>query len=111
LVRFLEKNPQHWHANHNLVVKEIENVNKIKMVLIVFHTINFQDIGEKTRRRTELVMEIKKIFEELNIRYNLPPQAVHDLKQQMQPTDDFCSSLQMAFVISKYVPFLLLLRI
>jgi len=77
LVRFLEKNPQHWHANHNLVVKEIENVNKIKMVLIVFHTINFQDIGEKTRRRTELVMEIKKIFEELNIRYNLPPQAVH----------------------------------
>jgi hypothetical protein len=77
LVRYLEKNPQHWHANHNLVVKEIENVNKIKMGLFVFHTINFQDVGEKTRRRTELVMEIKRIFEELNIRYNLLPQAVH----------------------------------
>jgi hypothetical protein len=59
------------------VVKEIENVNKIKMGLVVFHTMNFQDIGEKTRRRTELVIEIKKIFEELNIRYNLLPQAVH----------------------------------
>ncbi|GLT71940.1 hypothetical protein SLA2020_439220 [Shorea laevis] len=75
--KYLEKNPQHWHANHNLVVKEIENVNKIKMGLVVFHTMNFQDIGEKTRRRTELVIEIKKIFEELNIRYNLLPQAVH----------------------------------
>ncbi|XP_059453227.1 mechanosensitive ion channel protein 10-like [Corylus avellana] len=75
--KFLEKNPQHWHANHNLAVKEIENVNKIKMGLFVFHTINFQDVGEKTRRRTELVMEIKRIFEELNIKYNLLPQAVH----------------------------------
>ncbi|GMY28932.1 mechanosensitive ion channel protein 10 [Fagus crenata] len=74
---YLEKNPQHWHPNHNVVVKEIENVNKIKMGLYVFHTMNFQDFGEKNKRRTELVIEIKKIFEELNIRYNLLPQAVH----------------------------------
>ena len=75
--RYLEKNPQHWHPNHNVVVKEIENVNKIKMGLYVCHTMNFQDFGEKNKRRTELVIEIKKIFEELNIRYNLLPQAVH----------------------------------
>ncbi|KAK4598981.1 hypothetical protein RGQ29_009179 [Quercus rubra] len=74
---YLEKNPQHWHPNHNVLVKEIENVNKIKMGLYVFHTMNFQDFGEKNRRRTELVIEIKKIFEELNIRYNLLPQDVH----------------------------------
>ncbi|KAF3953922.1 hypothetical protein CMV_020671 [Castanea mollissima] len=74
---YLEKNPQHWYPNHNVLVKEIENVNKIKMGLYVFHTMNFQDFGEKNRRRTELVIEIKKIFEELNIRYNLLPQDVH----------------------------------
>lgn len=60
-----------------MLVKEIENVNKIKMGLYIFHTMNFQDFGEKNRRRTELVIEIKKIFEELNIRYNLLPQDVH----------------------------------
>ncbi|KAM4129147.1 hypothetical protein ACJW30_01G000400 [Castanea mollissima] len=70
---YLEKNPQHWYPNHNVLVKEIENVNKIKMGLYVFHTMNFQDFGEKNRRRAELVIEIKKIFEELNIRYNLLP--------------------------------------
>ncbi|KAL0017679.1 hypothetical protein SO802_004748 [Lithocarpus litseifolius] len=84
---YLEKNPQHWHPNHNVLVKEIENVNKIKMGLYVFHTMNFQDFGEKNRRRTELVIEIKKIFEELNIRYNLLPQAVHLLNIGSETTN------------------------
>ncbi|AES73448.1 putative mechanosensitive ion channel MscS [Medicago truncatula] len=75
--RYLEKNPQYWHPNFGLVVKEIENVNNIKMGLFVTHTMNFQEFGEKTKRRSELVMEVKKIFEDLNIRYNLLPQGVH----------------------------------
>ncbi|KAK4388705.1 Mechanosensitive ion channel protein 10 [Sesamum angolense] len=49
--KYLEKNPQHWHPNHNMVVKEIENVNKIKMALYFNHTMNFQDYGEKNRRK------------------------------------------------------------
>ncbi|KAG8381768.1 hypothetical protein BUALT_Bualt05G0007000 [Buddleja alternifolia] len=75
--KYLEKNPQHWHPNHNVVVNEIENVNEIKMTLFFNHTMNFQDFPEKNRRRTELVLEMKKIFEELNIRYDLLPQQVH----------------------------------
>nr|KYP45591.1 Uncharacterized protein At5g12080 family [Cajanus cajan] len=75
--RYLERNPQYWHPNFGLLVKEIVDVNKIKMGVYVTHTMNFQEFGEKNRRRTELVMEIKKIFEELNIRYNLLPQGVH----------------------------------
>lgn len=76
IFRYLEKNPQYWHPNHNMVVKEIENVNKIKMALFFNHTMNFQDYAEKNRRRTELVLELKKIFEELHIRYDLLPQEV-----------------------------------
>ncbi|PIN23998.1 putative mechanosensitive ion channel [Handroanthus impetiginosus] len=75
--KYLEKNPLHWHPNHNVVVKEIENVNKIKMALFFNHTMNFQDFSEKNRRRTDLVLELKRIFEELNIRYDLLPQEVH----------------------------------
>ncbi|XP_047328782.1 mechanosensitive ion channel protein 10-like [Impatiens glandulifera] len=73
----LEKNSHHWHPNHNLVVKEIENVNKLKMALFFNHTMNFQLYGEKTRRKTELILEMKKIFEELEIKYHLLPQQVH----------------------------------
>lgn len=60
-----------------MVVKEIENVNKIKMALFFNHTMNFQNYGEKNRRRSELVLEMKRIFEELNIKYDLLPQEVH----------------------------------
>ncbi|KAL2487059.1 Mechanosensitive ion channel protein 10 [Abeliophyllum distichum] len=74
--KYLEKNPQHWHPNHNVVVKEIENVNKIKMALFFNHTINFQDYGEKNRRKTDLVLELKNFFEELHIGYDLLPQEV-----------------------------------
>ncbi|KAI3803210.1 hypothetical protein L1987_31359 [Smallanthus sonchifolius] len=74
---YLEKNPQFWHPNHNFVVKEIENVNKIKMALFFNHTMNFQDNGERNRRRSELLLELKKLFEELKIKCNLLPQGVH----------------------------------
>lgn len=75
--KYLEKNPQFWHPNHNVVVKEIENVNKIKMALFFNHTMNFQEYGEKSRRKSELVLEMKKIFEELKIKCNLLPQEIH----------------------------------
>ncbi|KAG9135220.1 hypothetical protein Leryth_013506 [Lithospermum erythrorhizon] len=80
LKKYLEKNSQHWHPNHSVVVKEIENVNKIKMALYMNHTMNFQDFPEKNRRRTTLVLEMKTIFEELGIRYDLLPQEVHLLE-------------------------------
>ncbi|CAN1147917.1 Mechanosensitive ion channel protein 10 [Linum perenne] len=79
--KYLENNPQHWHPNHGIVVKEIENLNKLKMALYCNHTMNFQEYAEKNKRRTELMMEIKKIFEELCIKYYLLPQHVH-LNQQ-----------------------------
>ncbi|GJR29526.1 mechanosensitive ion channel protein 10-like protein [Tanacetum coccineum] len=63
--QYLEKNPQMWHPNHNFVMKEIENVNKIKMALFFNHTMYFQDYGEKNKRRSELVLELKKFFSSL----------------------------------------------
>ncbi|KAJ4830844.1 hypothetical protein Tsubulata_028534 [Turnera subulata] len=77
VLEYLENNPQHWHANHNVVVKEIENLNELHMALYPNHTMNFQEWGEKNKRRTELVIAMKRIFEELNIEYNLPLQKVH----------------------------------
>lgn len=66
-----------------MVVKEIEDVNKIKIALYFNHTMNFQEFGEKSRRRSELVVEMKKIFDKLNIRYNLLPQEVYLINSQV----------------------------
>ncbi|XP_030489834.2 mechanosensitive ion channel protein 10 [Cannabis sativa] len=75
--KYLEENPQTWHPIHRVVVLEIENVNKLKMALYPNHTINFQEYGERNRRRSELVMELKRIFEEIHIKYYLLPQTIH----------------------------------
>ncbi|XP_027338360.1 mechanosensitive ion channel protein 10-like [Abrus precatorius] len=77
LKTYLESRPQHWHPSHSVLVKDIENVNKMKMGLSVTHTINFQNYGDRNSRRSELVLELKKILEDLDIKYHLLPQEVH----------------------------------
>ncbi|KAK1286809.1 Mechanosensitive ion channel protein 5 [Acorus calamus] len=74
---YIENKSKHWHPKHSIIFKEIENVNKMKMALIVTHTMNHQDFGEKNSRRSELIFELKNIFERLGIKYNLLPQEVH----------------------------------
>ncbi|WVZ82058.1 hypothetical protein U9M48_029365 [Paspalum notatum var. saurae] len=73
---YLESKPTHWNPVHTVNLKDILDVNKINMSLSVQHTMNFQNIREKNIRRSELVMELKKIFEEMSIRYHLLPQKV-----------------------------------
>ncbi|CAF2119352.1 unnamed protein product [Brassica napus] len=74
---YLEQNPQHWSPIHTVVVKEIENMNKLKMALYSNHTITFQEYRERNIRRTEQALAIKKILEDLHIDYSLLPQHVH----------------------------------
>ncbi|KAK6248746.1 hypothetical protein QUC31_020311 [Theobroma cacao] len=73
---YLDSKPQHWRPGHSVQVKDIEDVNKMKMGLYVTHTINFQNYGDKSSRRSELVLELKRIFEALDIKYHLLPQEV-----------------------------------
>ncbi|KAG2331812.1 hypothetical protein Bca4012_018687 [Brassica carinata] len=73
---YLVQNPHHWYPEPMLMVKAIENVNKLKMNLLVQHTINFQNFAEKNVRRTELFIAIKRVLEELEIDYTLLPQDV-----------------------------------
>ncbi|XP_038985437.1 mechanosensitive ion channel protein 10-like [Phoenix dactylifera] len=74
---YIESKPNHWHPDHSIVVKDIVNVNKMNMALYLTHTMNHQNMGEKNSRMTDLVLEMKKIFEELSIQYHLLPQEIH----------------------------------
>ncbi|KAJ4882980.1 Mechanosensitive ion channel protein 10 [Raphanus sativus] len=76
IAEYLEQNPQHWSPIHTVVVKEIENMNKLKMALYSNHTITFQEYRERNIRRTEQSLAIKKMLEDLHIDYTLLPQQV-----------------------------------
>ncbi|KAL6216844.1 hypothetical protein ACLB2K_010062 [Fragaria x ananassa] len=73
---YVEGNPTLWHPNHAVVVVEIENMNKLKMALYFCHTMNFQEWVEKQKRRSEMVMALKRCFDELQITYYLLPLEV-----------------------------------
>lgn len=49
---------------------------RLKLVLGLTHTMNYQNFGEKTSRRSELMLEMKRLFEDLQVDYHLPPQEV-----------------------------------
>ncbi|KAJ8762723.1 hypothetical protein K2173_012215 [Erythroxylum novogranatense] len=74
---YIESKPKHWSPKHSVTVKEIEEVDKMRLTLSVQHTMNHQNYGEKSSRRSELVFELKKIFDNLGIKYHLLPREIH----------------------------------
>jgi hypothetical protein len=53
------------------------DTGRLKLVLGLSHTMNYHNIGEKTSRRSELVLEMKRLFQDLGIEYHLLPQEMH----------------------------------
>lgn len=74
---YIDSKPNHWNSKHSFVVTDLEDLNKMKMGLSVQHTINHQNIIERNVRLGELMLDLKKIFEILGIKYHLLPQEVH----------------------------------
>ncbi|KAH9771135.1 Mechanosensitive ion channel protein [Citrus sinensis] len=76
IMNYLESKPRHWSPNHSVVVKQIKD-EKMIMGLYVTHIIIFENYEEKINRRSELVLELKRIFEQVAIRiYHVVPQEV-----------------------------------
>ncbi|KAH9295981.1 hypothetical protein KI387_039569, partial [Taxus chinensis] len=74
---YIESKPHHWHPEYSVLIKEIENINRMKIGVCLTHTMNHQNIGEKSNRRSDLLLKMKEIFEELKIEYHLLPQQVN----------------------------------
>lgn len=67
MIRHIEDTPHHWQGKHSLFVKDIVDMNKMNMVLALGHTMNHQDAGEKWLRRSEILLQLRKILQELGI--------------------------------------------
>ena len=60
-----------------IIIKDVEDMNKINMSLFVSHTMNYQRMGERWSRRSLLLEEMIKMFKELEIEYRLLPVDVN----------------------------------
>ena len=56
-----------------IILKDFEELNRLRLALWLTHKMNYQDMGEKFARRSLLMEEMVKIFRELDIQYRLLP--------------------------------------
>lgn len=74
---YIENKKEHWYPDPMIVVKDVENMNKLTIAVWLQHRMNHQDMGERWMRRASLVEEMVKVFRELDIEYRLLPLDVN----------------------------------
>ncbi|GAB4838583.1 Mechanosensitive ion channel protein 6 [Ancistrocladus abbreviatus] len=74
---YIESKKEHWYPTPMFVLKDIENLNMIRVAVWLQHRINYQDIAERWARRALLLEECIKIFREHDIDYRFLPWNVN----------------------------------
>lgn len=77
ITRYIESRKDHWYPSPMVVMRDVEDMNRIKFSVWLSHTMNHQDMGERWARRALLVEEMVKIFRELDIEYRMLPMDVN----------------------------------
>ena len=70
---YVEKKSDFWQPDPMIVMRDVEDMNRLKMSIWLGHRMNFQDMGERYKRRALLVEETIRIFKDLDIEYRMLP--------------------------------------
>ncbi|KAA8537464.1 hypothetical protein F0562_027072 [Nyssa sinensis] len=73
ITRYIENKSDHWYPAPMIVMRDVEDMNKLKWSVWLSHRMNHQDMGERWERRALLVEEMVKVLKELDIEYRMLP--------------------------------------
>lgn len=73
MCRYIENTSDHWHPAPMVVLRDVEELNKLKISVWLTHKMNYQDMAERWSRRALLIEAMVKVFKELDIQYRLLP--------------------------------------
>lgn len=76
LRQFVTDHPRDWKGGLDVNIEFMQNQNLIQLAVAMEHKGNWQDWGARWDRRTSLMKEMKRIMDQLNMTYRLPPQPV-----------------------------------
>ncbi|KAL8525171.1 hypothetical protein ACS0TY_014700 [Phlomoides rotata] len=77
ITRYVDNKSEHWYPAPKIVMRDVEDLNRLKFSIWLSQRMNFQDMGERWTRRALLVEEMVKIFRELDIEYHMMPLDVN----------------------------------
>ncbi|KVI05154.1 Like-Sm (LSM) domain-containing protein [Cynara cardunculus var. scolymus] len=70
---YVENKSDHWQPGPMIVMRDVDDLNRLKISIWLSHRMNFQDMGERWKRRALLLEELIKIFKDLDIEYRMLP--------------------------------------
>ena len=70
---YVENKSDHWQPEPMIVVRDVEDMNRLKISIWLSHRSNFQDMGGRWERRALLVEKLIKILKDLDIEYRMLP--------------------------------------
>ncbi|OMO91927.1 Mechanosensitive ion channel MscS [Corchorus olitorius] len=73
IISYIESRKEHWASSPMIILKEIDEMNRMKMAVWLTHRMNYQDVGERWVRRAKLAEEMVNVFKELDMQYRLHP--------------------------------------
>ncbi|XP_010266927.1 PREDICTED: mechanosensitive ion channel protein 6-like [Nelumbo nucifera] len=77
IIEYIENKKDHWYPGPMVVVRDVEDMNRLKISVWFQHRMNHQDMGERWARRAFVVEEMIRIFRELDIEYRMLPLDVN----------------------------------
>ncbi|XP_024991448.1 mechanosensitive ion channel protein 6-like [Cynara cardunculus var. scolymus] len=73
ITSYVENKSDHWQPGPMIVMRDVDDLNRLKISIWLSHRMNFQDMGERWKRRALLLEELIKIFKDLDIEYRMLP--------------------------------------
>ncbi|KAJ3681926.1 hypothetical protein LUZ60_014499 [Juncus effusus] len=73
MIEYIRSQKEHWDPNPQIVLRDVDDMNKLKVSLWFQHRMNYQDMGLRFDRRELVMDELIKTLKELDIEYRLLP--------------------------------------
>lgn len=77
ILRYIDNKKEHWYPGAMVVLRDVDDTNKLKVSIWLRHTLNFQDMGMRFVRRELVLQEMIKVLKDLGIEYRMLPLDVN----------------------------------
>ncbi|KAF7055937.1 hypothetical protein CFC21_063404 [Triticum aestivum] len=74
---YINSKKDHWYPGAMVVLRDVDDTNKLKVSIWLRHTLNFQDMGMRFVRRELVLQEMIRVLRDLDIEYRMLPLDVN----------------------------------
>uniref|UniRef100_A0ACD5YSP5 Uncharacterized protein n=1 Tax=Avena sativa TaxID=4498 RepID=A0ACD5YSP5_AVESA len=77
ILRYIDSKKEHWYPGAMVVLRDVDETNKLKVSIWLRHTLNWQDMGMRFVRRELVLQEMIRVLKDLDIEYRMLPLDVN----------------------------------